>query len=63
MKKTNDYNEPNEFSVGDIIFFEEREWKVAEIYGSRITLCCDRVDGSPETIRLQSKDLQGTLKR
>jgi len=63
MKKTNDYNEPNEFSVGDIIIFEECEWKVAEIDGSRITLYRDRIDGSPETIRLQSKDLQGTLKR
>ena len=63
MKKINDYHEPNEFSVGDIIFFEERDWKVAEINGSRITLYRDRTDGRPETIRLQPKDLQGILKR
>jgi len=63
MKKINDYHEPNEFSVGDIIFYEERDWKVAEINGSRITLYRERTDGRSKTIKLLPKDLQGTLKR
>ena len=63
MKKTNDYHEPNKFIVGDIIFFEEHDWKVAEINGNRITLYRDRIDGRSVTKRLRPKDIQGALKR
>jgi len=63
MKKTIDYHEPNEFSVRDIIFFEEHDWKVAEINGGLITLYRDRIDGRPETIKIRPRDLQGALKR
>lgn len=61
MNDRKDTLHPKHFQIGDIIFFQENDWKVAEIQGTQITLFRDRIDGQAETMKIESDELRNKL--
>ena len=49
MTKPKSTGKSDLFKVGDIVFYYEHDWKVAEILGKYFTLYRDRIDGRSET--------------
>ena len=63
MTKPKSTGKSDLFKVGDIVFYYEHDWKVAEILGKYLTLYRDRIDGRSETKRISSEELQEALRR
>ena len=45
MTNTKNFNNPDQFQVGDSVFYKEHDWEIAEIQESYITLYRDSIDG------------------
>ena len=54
-------NNPDLFQIGDIVFYQEHDWKIAEIQETYITLYRDSIDGQSKTEKISIKELQEAL--
>ena len=61
MTNTTNSNNSDIFQVGDIVFYKEHDWKVAEIQENSITLHRDSIDGQSKTERISIQELQKAL--
>ena len=61
MNNMEDVLQPKPFQFGEVIFFQEHDWKVAEIQGDLITLYRDKVDGQPKAIKILADELKEQL--
>ncbi len=61
MTKPKNAGKSGLFKVGDTVFYNEHDWKVAEVLGKNLTLYRDRIDGQSETKRISSKELRKAL--
>ena len=63
MNNMEDVLQPKPFQIGEVIFFQEHDWKVAEIQGDLITLYRDKVDGQPKAIKILADELKEQLEK
>ena len=61
MTNMTNSNNSDIFQVGDIVFYKEHDWKVAEIQENSITLHRDSIDGQSKTERISIQELQEAL--
>ena len=61
MTNTKNSNNPDQFQVGDSVFYKEHNWEIAEIKESYITLYRDSIDGQSKTEKISIKELQEAL--
>ena len=61
MTNTKNPNNPDLFQIGDSVFYQEHDWKIAEIQETYITLYRDSIDGQSRTEKISIKDLQEAL--
>ena len=61
MTNTKNFNNPDLFQIGDIVFYQEHDWKIAEIQETYITLYRDSIDGQSKTEKISIKELQEAL--
>jgi hypothetical protein len=61
MTNSTKSNNSDIFQVGDLVFYKEHNWKVAEIQENYIILYRDSVDGQSKTERISIKELQEAL--
>ena len=54
-------NNPDLFQIGDSVFYQEHDWKIAEIQETYITLYRDSIDGQSKTEKISIKELQEAL--
>ena len=61
MTNTKNSNNPDLFQIGDSVFYQEHDWKIAEIQETYITLYRDSIDGHSKTEKISIKELQEAL--
>ena len=61
MTNTKNSNNPYLFQIGDSVFYQEHDWKIAEIQETYITLYRDSIDGQSKTEKISIKELQEAL--
>tara|TARA_B100000959_G_C14708348_1_gene511807 strand:- start:550 stop:741 length:192 start_codon:yes stop_codon:yes gene_type:complete len=61
MTNIKNSNNPDLFQIGDSVFYQEHDWKIAEIQETYITLYRDSIDGQSKTEKISIKELQEAL--
>ena len=62
MTVSDNINLTEKFQVGDIIFYQEKDWIIAEIADDIVTIHRDKIDGQSYSLKISKIDLREKLK-